>query len=330
VKGSISPQIPPWEELVVKEPAPHARHDGPWKILPRQSAGIDIELIKAGYSWLPALDEARSEDERAEWIDVWEEMLRCLLRTLGEPQNDEEIGETPYDWDRWVFDHIADLIMQLRPDERPEDFWFPILNIGVPGHYWVESFLVSWFAEVPQLTPNNRNIFIREWQAMIEFAFSSPMWDYWSFESGKHWFRARELWCDLMGFHWINHGLWTEERRDVVKQMRGFYGRWADEHLAMPWCAVKFITFLRQPAAEDTRLDGLIWLEEAAKHVGDRFWRERYIEDNLAYLLDLCWRSHESELRRNQLSFGAFKDLLKTLADRQNALAMELQDRMSR
>ena len=71
-----------------------------------------------------------------------------------------------------------------------------------------------------------------------------------------------------------------------------------------------------------------MWLEAATKQVDDSFWEERDIQERLASLLDSCWRSHQTKLRRNQKAFDAFKSLLKDLANRQNKVAMELQLRM--
>ena len=44
--------------------------------------------------------------------------------------------------------------------------------------------------------------------------------------------------------------------------------------------------------------------------------------------VDGGWRSHKERLRRQATSFNAFKMLLKTLADFQNSVALEIQQRV--
>ena len=43
--------------------------------------------------------------------------------------------------------------------------------------------------------------FVREWRAMLEYAFSSPRW---SFDLTKRWFKLEEMWCVLIGFDWAS------------------------------------------------------------------------------------------------------------------------------
>ena len=67
--------------------------------------------------------------------------------------------------------------------------------------------------------------------------------------------------------------------------------------------------------------------------IGD--WAERVIDwesaaEPVASLLNIVWRQDESRLRQNAKAFTAFQNLLRWLADRQNALALELVGRLGR
>ena len=132
-----------------------------------------------------------------------------------------------------------------------------------------------------------------------------------------------------MGFDDLVDDMWTEAQKPVIKQMYVLYERWANEHLKNPRCAIKFIIFLKKPAAEEILFDALIWLKEAISQVSDYFWGERDIQDWLVSLLDQCWRCHQLKLRQQQTSFNAFKELLKKLADFQNPMALEIQQRVA-
>jgi hypothetical protein len=122
--------------------------------------------------------------------------------------------------------------------------------------------------------------------------------------------------------------MWTVSQKPVVKRMYEFYERWADRHLHRPRCAQAFIAFLTQPAAEEIFLNGLVWLAKAARQSGDWFWNEHGLPEALVSLLDICWRSHKERLRQEEASFNACKTLLKKLADFQNPVALEIQQRI--
>jgi hypothetical protein len=326
-------EVPSWEEIVVQtqsrqvnSPAYVKGRSGIKKIRSQQDPGLDLLLIQAAYSWLPTLDQAASEAERVEWIGFWKEALDCMVRRLGEdPGDEEEISGTPWTVDYWMLDHIVCLIPQLRRSEFPTDFWRPILSLGTPGRFWINTFLRKWFVYGLHSEPAP-GAFVREWRAMLEFAFASPKWN---FDSVKRWFKLDEMWCALMGFDSISSDTWTVPQKPVVKHMYELYERWADSHLHRPQCARAFIAFLTQPAAEEILLDGLAWLEKAARRAGDRFWNEHGLQAALVSLLDMCWRSYKGRLRQQETAFSAFKTLLKKLADFQNPVALEIQQRVA-
>jgi len=209
--------------------------------------------------------------------------------------------------------------LELKPVECPKGFWKPILNLGATGKYWVENFLLHWFYYGLQKRDKS-NIFLTEWNFMIEYAFSSPQWDL------EKSFRAREIWCSLIGVSFRIRNLWAAEQRYLIKQMYNQYERWAKKYLNRTFCSSEFISFIQMPGAEYLALDGLIWLDEAAT---DEFWNNQEIQKKLPQFLEMVWISYQSRIRQKKDYFESFKNLLKGLAETQNPYAMELQDRIS-
>lgn len=332
VTKSIPAEVPHWEDVVVQMQSRQVRRpeyfkgrQGIKKIRSQQDPGLDLLLLQAAYNWLPALDQAVSESERTEWIGFWQEALDCLLRRLGtDTEDEEEIPGTPHEVDRWMLSCIASLITQLHHSDRPTDFWEPILCLGTPGHFWIEDFLSEWFDCGLRSEPAS-DAFVREWRAMLECAFASPQWNF-DLVNRRH--HLEKMWCALIGLDWICRDLWTVSQKPVVKHMHAFYERWADRCLHRPRCALAFIAFLSRPAAEEVLLDGLVWLEKAARQAEDWFWNEHGLQEALVSFLDMCWRSYKGRLRQQEISFTAFKTLLKKLADFQNPVALEIQQRV--
>ena len=110
--------------------------------------------------------------------------------------------------------------------------------------------------------------------------------------------------------------------------MRPFYRRWADRRLASHRSARQFIQFLHTPAARPLLHDGLVWLHESVDRRG-KVWTDRGTIEDLASLLEFCWRKDESAFREQTPAAMAFRELLRKLADLQLPLALELLDRLS-
>jgi hypothetical protein len=325
LENSLSPVLPTWEEVAVQvweelsDIEPHEAYNQPGLFgprRPRQFPGLDLRLIQAAYTWLPSLEQAISKAERTEWSIFWKEALNYSLQKLE--------GNTTIDgWSMWLFTRIASLITQLRPVEEPESFWQPILGLGVSKHRWIEHFLTQWFVNGLS-SQTTADAFIKGCNAMVEFTFSSPNW---KFDPTNYQYDLEDMWCCLVGLDWSLSKMWTVEHKPIIRQIYGLYERWAGEHLDKPRCALKFITFLTKPAAEDLRIDSLVWLDVASQS-NTHFWDEEKLVERLASVLDICWRLHQSKLRRQHNSFSAFKNLLKKLADFQNPLALEIQQRI--
>ena len=322
---SLSPDFSNWEEIITQvwkelsdkhlhEKYNQPSHFGP--CVPGQFPGLDFRLVQAAYSWLPSINQTSNQVERQEWITFWKE-------TFNYSRQIREKDRTLSGWSGWFSRNVACLITQLQPIEKPEDFWKPILSFGVQENRWIEDFLTQWFAHGLGSIPVSDS-FIRDWDAMVEFAFSSPEWQ---FDPRLCQYGLEELWCHLMGLSSNVSELWTSDQKSVVKQMHGIYQRWAQEHLNKARCALSFVIFLLNPAAQDLRFDGLSWLYTASQT--NEFWSEHTIEERLASLLDKCWHSHQSDLRQHPEAFAAFKQLLRKLADLQNSLALEIQQRIA-
>ncbi len=323
VAGSLSAELPSWLDVIGEEPEMEpAPIDALLGKRPRATGPrLDLEVIRAAYGWLPPLGQAQTEQERAEWLDFWRESLACSLRMLAE---DGEISGTPYPWDRWVYSGIAQSIAECRPDEHPDQLWRPILDLGAPGHHWIEGFLRAWFLFGLAAEPNTEG-FVQQWRAMAEFAFSSPTW---ALESTRRHWDLDEMWCHLMGLDPLVSHVWTAERQPVVMEMSDMYRRWAELSLVRPRSAVAFARFLQQPAAQVILFDGLTWLEKVAAEADEWFWREHNLKETMAALLDSCWCSRREDLRRHKKDLTTFNSLLRMLADHQNPIALELLDRV--
>ncbi|MCH7770717.1 MAG: hypothetical protein IIA49_06835, partial [Bacteroidetes bacterium] len=144
----------------------------------------------------------------------------------------------------------------------------------------------------------------------------------------KRWYYIEDIAFGLIGLDSIFNDFWTEELSSLISDMENYYKKWTDEYLLYSKCAENFINFLRQPATTSIILEGLRWVETGyKKHINN--WNEEDIVEPLAYLLNTVWIKHREAMRKNVESFSAFKFLLSKLIERQNPIALEIQNQIS-
>ena len=321
IKGSLATKLPSWVMLATAERSlsmPFSK-----KLHFQQDPGIDLTLIRHAFDAMPALEKAQGSSERFRIITFWKEALQCVLRLLGNGDDEiEEFDHTPGDFESWVFDKIAQLLLQFQATENPQDFWMPIFNLGVPAHDWIGFFLRDWIYYGLTFT-QHKGKFIEVWKAMLDFAFSSPKWDN-KLKKGNHY--LDELWYLLMGLGGNYLNLWNEEKATLVTEMRDYYERWAPLHLFQGHRTSTFIAFLQNPAAKDICLDGLLWLERAANETESDF---KYEQGSLVELLTFYWQEHQSALRQHPGYWSAFDNILNRLVRQGNTQALALSERVA-
>jgi len=299
------------------------KRGGTWK--PPQEEYLDLWIMKAAFNWMLPLDQALSEEERTEWLTFWKQALVWTINIL-ETEEDSEISGTPSEWDRWLFEKIAVQILHMKDNERPDELWKPILDLGATGHYWVDDFQMEWFMKGLGSDTVSDN-FIKRWKEMLEYAFESGKWNR---NTGRFWYYKNKLWYNMLGMNGIISTLWDEGKISIVKGMKPYYRRWANDFLSDAESAVMFIYFLKRPAAKELLYDALIWLDDASDKLGEEFFTDRHhhVQSPLANLLELSWKRHKDKIKENSATYDPFKSLLRKLVDLQNPQAIEIQQNL--
>jgi hypothetical protein len=321
VAGSLSPTVPSFRAILANLKPRVDLFSGEEDSA--EFTDLDLSIIRAAYSWLPSLDSASDQEERAQWLSLWHELLDGTCERFTTPDDDDSHG-TPYPWDRWVFDQVARLILDIRSNEQPQIYWEKILSLGPVGHYWIEDFFSSWFRR--GLAAGASQSFVREWRRMAEWAFTFAQWNV---ENRRHLLDHQRVWWYLLGMSQDLVDGWDKGKQTLVDGMKDVYERWAASRLEESMNALQFAAFLRLPAADGIRLDGLLWLEKHTPRSDDEYWKEHNIQDIVSEVLDKCWTNHRAQLRATAEYFDAFKNLLSRLAAFQNPLALEIQRRIT-
>ena len=143
----------------------------------------------------------------------------------------------------------------------------------------------------------------------------------------KRWCRHDDIWDALIGIDHYTQSYWSGHHVALVESLSELYEAWL---AAAPACARRVATFAKwaeKPAASPIRVRAIVWIEREIGRRAQSFDWDR-VDDNVASLLDTAWRDDEMGLRNNQEAFAAFRNLLRTLANQQNRIALALVGRI--
>ncbi len=285
-----------------------------------RNPGIDMVMIQAAFSWLPSLREAVTPTERENWIVFWSQALRCILGALPEEEDDNYNKiRTPYETDNWILTRCARILYEL-DSNTAETFWKPILELGSCRKYWIEHFLREFFLNYPSAIADKKN-FSTIWQKIIEFGFSSPIWQ------KQQWHKSDfcHCWAYFLG---IDSSLYLQEFDPaLIANMKPYYERWAKDFLVYDTSVQEFCSFLQKPYAFELINDSLIWLWNFR---GDSHgFSDKYLRPNVTSLIAHCFNSHFQIIKKDPNAYQAFIKILNNLAESQESIALEILDRLS-
>jgi hypothetical protein len=254
------------------------------------------------------------------------EAIGVTLSMLPDVEESGELRGTPYEYDRWVFEKAAVAVARMTAEEGPARLWQPILNLGAPAHYWVSSFLSAWFVHGSQAATSPAE-YVERWREMIRFALESPRW---ARVEDRSSFRRYDLMIELMGFSWFNRSVTDQRFACYVASLKSEYKRFADSWLTSPRVAAAFAAFLATPAAQDLRLDGLTWLDQAIAQYDPYDWRDERLGSSLIEALRAIWYADANAVASRPALREAFVRILGGLAGRQLSGALQLRDEVAR
>lgn len=286
---------------------------------------FDMRTVQFAYSSLPGLLRCSTPGERGRVIGVWRDALHYSLSLLHEEGEEVDFDGLTDEWDRFLFARISGLIIELRNDEKPEEFWKPILELGERAHPWVEEFLRQWL-HVGDRDPELQARFCSRWREMIRFALDAPNWQF-----PDHYYRwdLQEILSLLIGSDVKGIIQWNTEDWKPLLAVRDLLQEWVNRHGHRPRCFYGLIFLLSKPGFSLLPIPGLQWLDQSLRQADPRvIWDRRGTARDLAILLDKLWSRRPASLTSPKEARTAFQNLLDSVATQQEPLALQLQSRI--
>lgn len=281
---------------------------------------LDFHLVRCSHDWMPLPHEAQDSAERARVVQFWRVALEIVAeRPRADLQRRDH--QYPHEDEAWVLERVAATVLQLRPNENPEQLWAAIIDLHSEAHDWPEKFLTALHRRALEAeeTPATYAPLVR---AISQRAFVTV--------NGKlRWPWHEEVWDALIGVdHWVSDA-WAERHVPHVNAIWDVISMWMEKVPREGRRLGKFARWLATPPAVDIRLRTLEWfLQKLQPGKKLSSYREQDVEDDLAKLLNVVWDQNPQRLRASRESFAAFRGLLAWLVERQNSLGLELQGRI--
>ena len=295
--------------------------------LHRESAGLDIEVLRCGFGFLAEMTEVASPAERPELVARCKELLDFALSMIPKVSKEDvdvDIEGPLHDFDHWVFERMVHVMLGGVSLAEARDFWEPILKLPVAAHEWVRAFFEEWFRL--GLASNAKN-FDAIWSEMIAYMLDSDVWSpAWTYG----WYHVDEVVAELMGIRSASRSLGQAKNASLVETMAPFYDRWAQRWIDRSDLAISFAYFLSTESGSVLLPTGIRHLARVLPSFSDHDWGREHLREALSAAVRMFWKRFRAQMRSDSELWKAFVTVLNALCARQDAIALEIQSEMSK
>jgi hypothetical protein len=133
---------------------------------------------------------------------------------------------------------------------------------------------------------------------------------------------------ELLGFNCACHVLDKPAIAPRIGDMRDVYRRAAEKWFVLPEVLAGFARFAKKYPASALALDGIGWIEAAAKTYDNYDWRHG-VDDAVVEFLSACWKRDAAKIKANGAIMASFNAVLAIVVARGGHFAIALRDRVA-
>lgn len=296
-------------------------------------SGIDVEMIKHVFDSIPRLNTIDNE-ERSYVLSFWIQIVNQIIFELGEVRTDlEQRRDSPNSFHFWAMDRITEFISEIKVEDNlePESYWKPIFDYGYSAGSWIDYFCMRFFT-FNIAKKERHSAFFEEWLKMIAHAHSCDTWTL------KGRYDRKEIWEVLMGLTDTIRPYWkNEDYLDFFARIVPENIKWAQKHFGNQDIIYKIIYILKTKPGLTVIKDGLEIINSYLnlRKAADKLETPKgYVEvdfkyeDSLATTASFLWEDHKEMINSDGTILKNFKEIVTFLVARQNAIGLELQERL--
>ncbi|WP_318453698.1 serine protease [Photobacterium leiognathi] len=318
--ATISPEVPPLRMLDSSFVAPlRCFEQFGVKRARSRSPGLDLEILRRVYSWLPDVSSVDQENERSFILNVWQQFVDIVQWQISDDELEyHEIDGTPFEFDDWVFSNLPKVIMGIDPEEGKKH-WLPILRLGPRAHYWISSFFQHWFESLSDNQVDSDS-FIKIWKLMLKFTETDVIWQ----EKKRYSSECDEA---ILGLDDITMNfIWNKNHSIQLLDFEIFYENYA-LNCSSSHSLSNIVRLLMTDSGKPLLPKGIVWIDRILDN--ERFYfQDDGFEDKLALLQKQMIEQYGGKLSKlPKYCKAPFLRVLKTLIERKNKLAMALNEK---
>jgi|GEM_PF-5138339 len=298
----------------------------------RRDSGLDDKLIANAFSDFP-FEIDRNDKASFEYTQMlWTYVAEHLAFKIGEPENNRLFNYELNTFDTWALKRLAHLVVELHEEDKLEKYWLPILAYGIAAKDFAEPFTrYFFFFNIEDKKRYDR--FFRQWDAMLEFAYTSANWKRNEVNSREY----DELWASIIGLSYNQIDIWKTDLQEFIKRGNPQLKKWSLKNVYNQNAIRRILQLIRSISGESFIKDGIIFVsghlkfqEEIAKvPVPDGLVRIGFEHnDTLASTLRHLWENKRPLIKDDPQLFTAFKFLVTYLVSIQNPIGLDIQDRI--
>jgi hypothetical protein len=314
-----------WHEQRMELLATNPAMLGDGERLHRYETYLDLELLKAGFSFLGVFAGLRSED--APNLRSFFELLFALELSLlpNSSQVDSAEFETQYDFDDWIMLVAGIYYATLELKDAMQSVGAPIMSLGAGAHQWIGDFLNSFLLHAPSLCLSQEDLAYR-WRALIDFTETSLRWDY--DKVGLRYY-LEHLNRDLLGFTGHPPRAAADNLSGALVILRPELEKWCDRWLSDTDFSAPFARFVSSVKSPEMVIFGLNRLAEILPSPDTRGSRQRDLNDALLAVVQYLWKSHRSLTLMPSETGDSFRAILTYLTAQLVPEAIDLQAKIA-
>ena len=301
----------------------HWHYEDKGKASSLKEPGIDTHLLMNAYASIPSPSPNTRQSDYTHLLLFWNQVVEQITFEWGEVNPEcARFDIFREDFYNWALERLALTIFDITPENNPERYWKPLLAYGDQARDWLDLFLGLCFI-VSKDRKDNYDRFFAEWAKMVAFAYQQNNWRYFS------------LWKSLLGFSDFLKKSWTRECQAFWQRAAGNILTWFTNHTTYESSMTDLADLLRTEAGEVLLTEGiglikqhLEWRQQPDSQEEIREYHSKNLETSLELTASYLWDHHHQPIINDPEVFAAFKAMVTYLVACQNAIGLELQERL--
>ena len=273
---------------------------------------------------------AESEGQRSARMATVQVLLDYELGILRAYTTDGELIDRQDDdyptmyGQRAILDRIKAELKNTVDPEHAALLWRQVFDLGVRSPKWIECLIHSWMGPIIA-EPSDTEKFAQSWLLMLQYVENTDAWK--NSEDDEDWEPTRaKLLATLLCVDQSYERLWNDSHAELINSLKESIEPFLQEVVENPITAAPALRWISRPIGSCFLPQAISWCQ-AIGTTCESFGADTSQVHSLVMFLDVAYREHTNAVTGEYQD--EFFDLVSKVARSENAMAIELQQRIA-